>query len=101
MQKSFDQMNVRIHHAVSGIEGKTGLAIVEAIMEGHGDPVVLAKLRDPRCQKNEKQIPAEPRRSRRECGSGHSEPSATFLDSSKPIRTELSDLQRSRRRPFF
>jgi hypothetical protein len=28
MQKSLDQMNVRIHHAVSDIDGKTGMAIV-------------------------------------------------------------------------
>ncbi len=59
MQKSLDQMNVRIHHAVSDIDGKTGLAIVGAIVSGQRDPSVLAALRDPRCRKSEEQIAAE------------------------------------------
>lgn len=53
MQKSLDQMNVRIHHAVSDIDGKTGVAIIEAIVGGQRDPAELAKLRDPRCKKSE------------------------------------------------
>ena len=56
MQKSCDQMNIRIHHAVSDIDGKTGLAIVAAILKGQRDPVELAKLRDRRCKKTEAQI---------------------------------------------
>ncbi|MEI7903231.1 MAG: IS110 family transposase [bacterium] len=59
MQKSCDQMNIRIHHAVSDIDGKTGLAIIEAIISGRRDPVELAKLRDKRCKKNEAQIAEE------------------------------------------
>lgn len=59
MQKSLDQMNVRIHHAVSDIDGKTGMAIVGAIVEGQRDPAVLAALRDPRCRKSQKQIAEE------------------------------------------
>ena len=39
MQKSLDQMNVRVHRAVSDIEGVTGLAI----------------LRDKRCRKTEEE----------------------------------------------
>lgn len=58
MQKSCDQMNVRIHHAVSDIDGKTGMAIVGAIVDGERDPVALAKLRDKRCKKTEAQIAA-------------------------------------------
>jgi len=56
MQKSCDQMNVRIHHAVSDIDGKTGLAIIRAIADGQRDPAVLAKLRDKRCKQTEAQI---------------------------------------------
>ena len=56
MQKSLDQMNIRVHHAVSDIDGKTGTAIVKAIVEGERNPVELAKLRDVRCKKSEKEI---------------------------------------------
>ena len=59
MQKSCDQMNVRIHHAVSDLDGKTGLAIVEAIISGQREPRDLAKLRDKRCRKTEVQIAEE------------------------------------------
>jgi transposase len=56
MQKSLDQMNVRVHRAVSDIDGVTGLAIVRAIVSGERDPQKLAKLRDPRCRKSEEEI---------------------------------------------
>ena len=48
MQKSLDQMNVRVHRAVSDIEGQTGMAIIRAIVKGERNPVELAKLRRPR-----------------------------------------------------
>jgi len=48
MQKSLDQMNVQIHHVISDITGKTGLAIIEAIIRGERDPQVLARLKDRR-----------------------------------------------------
>ena len=56
MQKSLDQMNIRVHHAVSDIDGKTGTAIVKAIVEGERNPFKLAKLRDKRCKQSEKEI---------------------------------------------
>lgn len=56
MQKSLDQMNVRVHRAVSDIEGQTGMAILRAIAKGERDAHQLAKLRDWRCQKSEKEI---------------------------------------------
>ena len=56
MQKSCDQMNVRIHHAVSDIDGKTGMDIIGAIIGGQRDPAALAKLRDKRCKQTEAQI---------------------------------------------
>jgi transposase len=56
MQKSLDQMNVRVHRAVSDIDGATGMAIVRAIVGGERDARKLAKLRDPRCRKSEEEI---------------------------------------------
>ena len=56
MQKSLDQMNVRVHRAVSDIDGATGMAILRAIVERERDARKLAKLRDPRCHKSEEEI---------------------------------------------
>lgn len=56
MQKSLDQMNVRVHRAVSDIDGVTGMAILRAIVAGERDARKLAKLRDPRCRKSEQEI---------------------------------------------
>jgi len=56
MQKSLDQMNVRVHRAVSDIDGVTGMAILRAIAGGERDALKLAKLRDPRCSKTEQEI---------------------------------------------
>ena len=51
MQKALDQMNLQLHHVISDIVGQTGLAIVDAILEGQRDPVQLAKLRNERGQR--------------------------------------------------
>ena len=59
MQKNLDQMNVCVHHAVSDITGVTGMAIIRAIVDGERDPYALARLRDSRCRKSEKQIAEE------------------------------------------
>jgi len=59
MQKSLDQMNVRVHRAVSDLNGETGMAIVRAILKGEKDPQKLAKLRDRRCHKSEQEIAEE------------------------------------------
>jgi len=56
MQKSLDQMNVRVHRAVNDIEGATGMAILRAIVNGERDPIKLAELRDRRCQKSKEEI---------------------------------------------
>jgi transposase len=56
MQKSLDQMNVRVHRAVADLQGATGMAIIEAIVAGERDPRKLAKLRDQRCHKSEQEI---------------------------------------------
>jgi transposase len=59
MQKSLDQMNVCVHHAVSDITGVTGMSIIRAIVNGERDPQVLAGLRDRRCRKTKAQIAEE------------------------------------------
>jgi transposase len=56
MQKSLDQMNVRVHRAVSDIDGATGMAILRAIAGGERNAQKLAKLRDPRCRKTQQEI---------------------------------------------
>lgn len=56
MQKALDHMNVQVHRALSDLTGKTGLAMVRAIVEGERDPSRLAAFRDKRCRKSETQI---------------------------------------------
>lgn len=56
MQKCLDQMNVQVHRAVSDLTGKTGMAIVRAIVDGERDPRRLAALRDSRCARSEAEI---------------------------------------------
>jgi hypothetical protein len=56
MQKSLDQMNVRVHRALSDIDGVTGMAILRAIVAGERDAQKLAQLRDRRCNKTQQEI---------------------------------------------
>ena len=56
MQKSLDQMNVRVHRAVSELDGVTGMSIMRAIVRGERDPIQLARLRDKRCRNSEEEI---------------------------------------------
>jgi transposase len=56
IQKSLEQMNVRVHRAVSDIDGVTGMAILRAIASGERDARKLAKLRDWRCRQSEMEI---------------------------------------------
>ena len=58
MQKALDQMNVQVHRAVSDLSGKTGLAIVRAIVAGERDPMRLAQHRDFHCRKSVAEIAA-------------------------------------------
>jgi transposase len=48
VQKALTQMNVLLHHVISDLTGKTGLAILDAILAGERDPHKLAQYRDPR-----------------------------------------------------
>jgi len=56
MQKCLDQMNVRVHRAVSDLTGATGMRIIREIVKGERDPRQLAKLRDRGCQNSEAAI---------------------------------------------
>jgi transposase len=56
LQKGLDQMNVRLHRAVSDLDGATGMAILRAIAAGERDPRQLARLRDRGCRKTEEEI---------------------------------------------
>jgi transposase len=50
MQKALALMNVKLAHVVSDIAGRTGLAIIRAILDGQREPRALAMLRDPHCK---------------------------------------------------
>ncbi len=56
MQKALDQMNLQLHHVLADISGRSGLRILDSILAGERDPVVLAKLRDPRVRSSEATI---------------------------------------------
>ena len=50
MQKSLTEMNLKIHHVFSDIDGVSAQAIIDAILQGERDPATLAALRDKRCR---------------------------------------------------
>src|SRR5260370_3737447 len=56
MHKALTQMNMQIQHVISDLTGVTGLAIVDAIIDGERDPAALAKLRDPHIKASEETI---------------------------------------------
>ena len=56
MQKALEQMNLKIHTVISDIDGKTGLAIIGAILAGERDPEKLAALCDPRIKAPREEI---------------------------------------------
>jgi transposase len=56
MQKALIQMNVQLANAINDITGKTGLAIMRAIVKGERNPWKLAALRDGRVQATEEEI---------------------------------------------
>lgn len=56
MQKALDLMNLKLHFFIDDITGKTGMAIIDAILAGERDAQVLARLRDYRCKASEEKI---------------------------------------------
>lgn len=47
MQKTLELMNIKIHSIIRYITGKTGLAVVKAILEGERNPAAFLKYKDP------------------------------------------------------
>lgn len=58
MQKAMDQMNIKLANVISDITGKSGQAIIRAILSGERNPQSLAALADPRCKSTPETIAA-------------------------------------------
>lgn len=58
MQKALRQMNLLLDNVVSDVTGKTGMAIIRAIVSGERDPDRLAEYRDRRCKQSQATIAA-------------------------------------------
>jgi transposase len=58
MHKALRLMNINLDRVVTDIAGKTGLSIIDAILDGERDPNRLAGLRDRRCRKGRLEIAA-------------------------------------------
>ena len=56
MQKALELMNIKLHTIISDIDGKTGLRIIEAILEGERNPEILADMRDKRIKASREDI---------------------------------------------
>ena len=56
MQKSMEQMNLKLNNVISDITGKSGQMIISAIISGERDPAKLSQLADPRCHASKKDI---------------------------------------------
>ena len=56
MDKVLTEMNVRLSSAVTDLSGATGLAIIEAIVNGERDPQKLTGYRDPRVKATKQEI---------------------------------------------
>jgi transposase len=54
--KALELMNIKIHTVVSDIDGKTGRIILEAILNGERDAVVLASLADCRIRASQEKL---------------------------------------------
>ena len=53
MQKALMQMNLQLHHVITGA---TGMRIIRAFVAGERNPVTLAALRDQRCKESAETI---------------------------------------------
>lgn len=56
IHKALTQMNIKLSVAISNLTGKTGRAIIEAIIAGERDPHKLAALASSRCKKSKEEI---------------------------------------------
>ena len=53
MQKALEQMNVKLNSVLREVTGKTGMSIIEAILDGDRTPEKLASLRHKQCKHDE------------------------------------------------
>lgn len=51
MHKALIQMNIQLNHVISDITGVTGMKIIQAILRGERNPVVLSDLSEGTCRK--------------------------------------------------
>ena len=56
MQKALEQMNIKLNNVIRDINGKTGTAIITAILKGERDPKELAQYRDWRIKASEETL---------------------------------------------
>lgn len=56
MQQAMRLMNIRLDNLLNDIMGKSGKAIITAILSGERNPVTLASLADPRVRKSQDEI---------------------------------------------
>ncbi len=56
MQKALELMNIKLHIVISDILGKTGMAMVSAIISGERDPEELLKFKDNRIKASDAEI---------------------------------------------
>ncbi|PWE00815.1 IS110 family RNA-guided transposase [Marinilabilia rubra] len=56
MQKAMVNMNIKLHDVISDINGRTGRAIVDAIIDGERDPKRLASFRNRRIKCSEENL---------------------------------------------
>jgi transposase len=56
MQKALELLNIKLHHVISDILGKSGLLIVKAILSGERDASVLSKLCDRRIKATQQEV---------------------------------------------
>lgn len=56
MQKAMEQMNIKLQNVIADITGKSGQAIIRAILNGERKPEVLVELLDGRIKKSKEEI---------------------------------------------
>ena len=56
LQKAMEQMNLKLDNVFSDILGKSGQAIIKAILDGERDPKRLFALTDSRCKTSKEEI---------------------------------------------
>jgi len=58
IQKVLTEMNLKLQHVFSDIDGQSARDIIRAILDGQRDPEVLAALRDRRCKASQEEVVA-------------------------------------------